>query len=293
MRSLLAAVGFKQDRKVVKRAAQLAREQSARLTILSVVEDVWLEAADISEMPEVKEAREEVLAVARHDAETIATASGLEAGSFSVRVEIGKAADMISQVADDVSADIIVVGAGRRRTLKEKVLGSTADRIVRTSAVPVLVVKDPDDRPYRHVMAAIDFSSSSEFVARTAAEFCGDAALELINVVQVALALEQAFLRSATIGGRVSHYKATLIANAQESLLKLAADLKTRHEPRIRAVAGEPAAVLLRLSGRAGPNLIVASRHSRGALDRMLLGSVALRLLRQCSCDILIAPPAK
>jgi nucleotide-binding universal stress UspA family protein len=290
MRSILAAVGFRDDRKVLKRAARLAREQSAPLTIVSVAEDLWLEAADISQMPEVREAREEALAIARQDIEDLAAKSGLVAESFTVRAEVGKAPDTILQVAEEIAADLIVVGAGRRRTLVEKVLGSTADRIVRSSAVPVLVVKDPDDSPYRHVMAAIDLSPSSRLVARTAADVCADGTLELVHAVEVALALEQAFLRSATIGGRVSGYKAALIAKANEHLRQLAAGLDARHEPRIRAVAGNPIAVLMRLSGRASPNLIVASRHGKGTFERMLLGGVAMRLLRQCRCDILIAP---
>jgi nucleotide-binding universal stress UspA family protein len=192
-------------------------------------------------------------------------------------------------VAEEIAADLVVVGAGRRRTLVEKFLGSTADRIVRSSAVPVLVVKDPDDGPYRHVMAAIDLSPTSLFVARTAVDIHTDGAVELVHAVEVAHALEQAFLRSATIGGRVSGYKAALIAKAKERLCRLAAGLEARHEPRIRAVAGNPIAVLMRLSAREGPNLIVASRHSNGTFQRMLLGSVAMRLLRQCRCDILIA----
>jgi nucleotide-binding universal stress UspA family protein len=290
MRNILAAAGFKDDRKVLKRAARLAREQSARLTILSVAEDLWLEAADISQMPEVSEAREEALAIARQDIEKLAASSGLAAASFDVRAEVGKAPDTILKVAEEIAADVIVVGAGRRRTLVEKVLGSTADRIVRSSAVPVLVVKDPDDGPYRHVMAAIDLSQSSPFVARTAVDIHTEGAVELVHAVEVALALEQAFLRSATLGGRVSDYKTALIAGAKERLSQLAAGLDARHEPRIRAVSGDPIAVLMRLSAREGPNLIVASRHSKGALERMLLGSVAMRLLRQCRCDILIAP---
>lgn len=290
MRSILVAVGHKHDRKVLKRAAELARDQSARLTIVSVAEDYWLEAADISEMPEVKEAREEALAAARKDIEDLAATSGLAAGSFNVRTEVGKAADTILRVAEDIAADVIAVGAGRRRTLKEMILGSTVDRIVRTSAVPVLVVKDSSKGPYCHVIAALDLSPSSEFIARTAAELCTGKGLELVHVVEVALALEQTFLRSATVGGRMADYKATLIAKARDRLRQLAAGLESKYEPRIRAVAGDPAAVLLRLSRRAGPNLIVASRHSKGALERMLLGSVAFRLLRQCFCDVLIAP---
>ena len=52
----------------------------------------------------------------------------------------GDAREEVEAVARDVGADLIVTGSHGRGALKRWVLGSVAERIVRTSSIPVLTV---------------------------------------------------------------------------------------------------------------------------------------------------------
>ncbi|SHG16703.1 Nucleotide-binding universal stress protein, UspA family [Jatrophihabitans endophyticus] len=53
-------------------------------------------------------------------------------------------AEAILQIADEVSADLIVVGIKRRSAVAKAVLGSTAQRVLTGAVCPVLAVRSDD-----------------------------------------------------------------------------------------------------------------------------------------------------
>jgi nucleotide-binding universal stress UspA family protein len=57
----------------------------------------------------------------------------------------GEPRDLILQAARELRTDMIVMGTHGRRGIKRALLGSVAERIVRTSPVPVLTVSARDD----------------------------------------------------------------------------------------------------------------------------------------------------
>lgn len=59
----------------------------------------------------------------------------------------GTAAVEIVSVANQVRADLIVLGTHGRRGMSRMMLGSVAERVVRTSPIPVLTVAAEDERP--------------------------------------------------------------------------------------------------------------------------------------------------
>ena len=59
-------------------------------------------------------------------------------------VREGAPADEIDEVARDRAADVIVMGTHGRTGLRRLVAGSTAERVVRTSQVPVMTIRHPD-----------------------------------------------------------------------------------------------------------------------------------------------------
>jgi len=61
-------------------------------------------------------------------------------------VKIGAAWEGILEAAAETGADLVVVGSHGRRGLVHALLGSVAERVVRLSTVPVLVVRPPAAR---------------------------------------------------------------------------------------------------------------------------------------------------
>ncbi len=62
------------------------------------------------------------------------------------RVEAGKAADVISRIADKERFDLIVMGTHGRTGLSRIVVGSVAEKVLRDAPCPVLTVRVPDAR---------------------------------------------------------------------------------------------------------------------------------------------------
>ena len=81
-------------------------------------------------------------------------------------------------------------------------------------------------------------------------------------------------------------------AGAQESLEEAAARL-TRSTAAVTPVLalGRPAQEIVRCADQQGADLIVMSTHGRGALARMLVGSVADRVVRTAAVPVLVIQP--
>lgn len=69
-----------------------------------------------------------------------------------LHVRTGDAAHEIAQLAEDVDADLVVVGAGKRPDVKKLVLGSTSGRIMALTSRPVLVAGPRPKHTESHVV---------------------------------------------------------------------------------------------------------------------------------------------
>jgi nucleotide-binding universal stress UspA family protein len=70
------------------------------------------------------------------------TAAALTGREIERRVEFGDVATTICRVAEEIPADVIVVGSHGRTGLKRMLLGSVSEHVVRHSPCPVLVVHE-------------------------------------------------------------------------------------------------------------------------------------------------------
>ena len=61
-----------------------------------------------------------------------------------VRVEVGDARDVIDRVAEQIGADLIVMGTHGRDAIGHLFMGSVAERVGRTATCPVLTVHSPE-----------------------------------------------------------------------------------------------------------------------------------------------------
>jgi nucleotide-binding universal stress UspA family protein len=58
-----------------------------------------------------------------------------------VRLEVGDARDVIDRSAEQIGADLIVMGTHGRRGIRRALLGSVAESVVRTAPCPVLTMR--------------------------------------------------------------------------------------------------------------------------------------------------------
>ena len=77
------------------------------------------------------------------------------------RLREGDAAEEVLRVADDVGADLIVMGTHGRTGLGRVLMGSVAEAVLRGSRCPVLVVKGPIPTTAAVVPTAVPANASN------------------------------------------------------------------------------------------------------------------------------------
>lgn len=288
MKTIIAALALEgEDDPVVARAARLARQHGARLILVHVIED--MAAGD----PEAFHALDAgaVSAVLERDA---ADRAGAIAGDLGIEPEIviaqGKPFEVVCDLADRRKADIVVIGPGKARTLSEKMFGSTADRIVRSATVPVLVVRSRAAAPYRRVVVAVDLSPQSLSASRAARALAPEATIEHLHVVEVPLPFEQALLRTGTPTAEIERYRQERLAAARRRLEAAFAAEDKSESFKLRLVHGDAQNVVARWSRNHPTDLVALGTHGRNVVSQMLLGSVARSVLQSTACDVLVVP---
>ncbi|WP_142856259.1 universal stress protein [Salinigranum halophilum] len=134
---VLATDGSTPARDACDQAIALARAEAATLHVLSVVDEGDLDLFSSGELPTV----DDLLRGAAEDAVDDAAERAGDTGVDAVRaVRVGTPHREIADYADEVGADLVVVGTHGRRGLSRALLGSVAARLLRQSPVPVLVV---------------------------------------------------------------------------------------------------------------------------------------------------------
>jgi nucleotide-binding universal stress UspA family protein len=137
-RHLLVAVdGSEASERALQKGLELARLLNASVTALAVEGPLPAYAATIGEVEEVRREKDAFFGRLADEVRARARAAGVE---IEVEVRPGHAAELISRVAAERGADLIVIGH-RGHFLRDHLLGSTADRVAEHAACPVMIVR--------------------------------------------------------------------------------------------------------------------------------------------------------
>jgi nucleotide-binding universal stress UspA family protein len=127
----------------LREAVRLAAEQKAKLRLLHVIDDfpMLMEMSSAFSFEALKrEVRAHGDALLAKGIEAAAGA-GVEAETVTREVTRGRIATVVVDEARESGCDLIVMGTHGRRGFSRLALGSDADLVVRTSSVPVLLVR--------------------------------------------------------------------------------------------------------------------------------------------------------
>jgi len=122
----------------VAEAAEIAKRFGAKLIALSVEEGLPRAPATKGEVDDWKEERDRYFEEVRRATVRIA---GEHGWSLRHDVRIGGAADQIIHFAEEVKADLIVLGYKGHSRIAEVVIGTTAQKVNAHSKASVLIVK--------------------------------------------------------------------------------------------------------------------------------------------------------
>ena len=207
-------------------------------------------------------------------------------------VEAGAVHKEILVQASRMSADLIVMGTHGRSGIDHLLLGSVAEKTLRTSRVPVLTVppaapeRAAPGMPFRSILCAVDFSQDS---AR-ALSYAGSLAQHTGGRLTIMHVVETMLVGYDPRGGNfdIEGLSKATVALARTQLQEYAATVKGSTSS-IESVLGEgkPYRDILQEAEQRGADLIVVGVHGRSALDRLVFGSTADHLVRRATCPIL------
>jgi len=193
-------------------------------------------------------------------------------------VRTGNIPREIAATARALGAGLIVTGLGPHRPVDRALGGETALYLAQDATAPVLAMPASATTIPRRVIAAIDFSATSVHAARTAAGWlrAGDE-LHLVSV-----------------GPKPPHAEAARPADASllARLTKIGEQIGVAAGVRVDAIelSGDPARTLRDHARRIGADLIALGSHGYGVVKRLVLGSVASKIIRVATCAVLVAP---
>ncbi|HUY19315.1 MAG TPA: universal stress protein [Candidatus Binataceae bacterium] len=134
------------------------------------------------------------------------------------------------------------------------------------------------------ILCPVDFDPNSFQALRLASEVCQEqnATLYVLHVVDVAIpAKVQVTAPFDKMEAAVTKKLARL---AREKI-----DARVRYQ--LQVETGDPGFQILDAAKRVGADLIVLATHGRKGLRRLILGSVAERIVREASCPVLTLRP--
>ena len=122
----------------------LARAFDARLHVVHVVDDMYLRLGGDAYAAVLPELQQDVERQARARLDELMVDNDPRPLSADLIIREGAAASEIVKYAKDADIDLIVVGTHGRGAVAHLLMGSVAERVVRTAHCPVLTVRHPE-----------------------------------------------------------------------------------------------------------------------------------------------------
>jgi len=226
----------------------------------------------------------EVWQEARREMESLLNGHVPPAVLERLEVLVGRAGVILADAARRANAELVVLGGKPHGAVARGLGGSTAQYLVRTLDIPLLVT-GPTDRPMSRVLVAVDLSYASRptlQAARRLADRLG-AQLRVLHVVEPVRSRVGAARRADADPEALARTAAKILRRLVEAELGVGgAEPVVRQGPAAEEIVAEAASW--------GADVIVMGSHGKGWVDRLLVGSATERLLATLPTALLVVP---
>lgn len=280
LKSVLIAVDLSQQcDQMWARIARLPLADDAVITMLHVVPK---ELDGAARLRALHDARELLDSLVSRGPTSLAKRPGVRH-----EVRVGTPWKEISAMSEKTSADLVVLGRGAGRPLRDLTLGSTAERVLRGARVPVLVVRRAARRGWEAPLAALDVDSAAPRAVAFARRLLpGLATLDVVHASSAPFdGLIYPHVGSVYMRTYEANYRRERLAALEKKLGRVSVKLHGRN--------GLARVVVPETVRQFGADLLILGTAARSAAGNAVLGTVAGDLLRGVSCDVLVVPAVK
>lgn len=281
-----------------------ARELAARLDLEIILLHVQ-SPGEQGEIPRLQDDIRHRAEIVKRQAEEVRERIGIKPGGKAIQVRgevaTGSPAEEIIRSATENNVDLILMATHGRSGIKRLVLGSVAEKVLRTSNVPVWLVRPgaPEEVvnyqwPGKTILVPLDGSELAEAV------------LPHVEVLAKQRGTEQVEVILLRVYGRalpppVSEYTAVVPAEYMQMETDRRKQIAGRYlaeiENQLRdkglmvrsvVLEGRPAEQIIDYANAYPGNLIVMSTHARSGLRRAARGSVAADILQKANSPVVL-----
>jgi nucleotide-binding universal stress UspA family protein len=205
-------------------------------------------------------------------------------GPVSKRLEAGKPAEMILNVAEEVKAGMIVLGARGLGPVRELLLGSVSHRVATYAPCPALIVNRALVS-LNHVLLPVQGPDD----AKAAVKFLATKPFKEVGEVRVLSAIPYVFstwLPDASVQDSLIN---AIVKNVQSFVDEVVSRLIAQGYRATGMVSKDPpTSAILQEVETSKPDLILMGSRGLKGVARFLLGSVAHAILHRAPCPVLI-----
>lgn len=270
------------------------------MTVLSVVSDIPMLPAELDALDETQsEALNAAYKDLQEDAQKLVdrASARLRADGWQseTMVRTGKPVDQILRVAEEIDADLIVVGSHGMSRAQRFLLGSVSDRVLEYASCSVVIVKnkpgeampesiEPGTNAVYRIMLAYDVSDVSSEALKVCASFPLEehSEIKVVNVMPLITAYRQDVRQHInSIWMQKKIIMQAELDKAVKSQQWATPDVTTqlREAPNVSAE-------ILSAAEDAGSDLIMVGCKDKSHLQRFLLGSITQRMARYAECTV-------
>lgn len=257
-------------------AARLASVFGARISVLHVMEPHLPVAVSLHRQENVVQLLDE----------TRAQFERLDAQVSEVLLVTGPVIDSIVRKANEMNADLIVIGSGKMSPDGTCTVGPVAQSVIEHAVQPVLAVRSgSSNTTFKTILCPVDHSNVSRHGLRNAIRLAKvlESRLVVLSVVP-----EVSWLTAAAETGVLTDAKGEYIMNWSEELASFLSGINFDGVAYTRELrSGVPHEQIVAVAKEHQADLVIMGATGRTGLVRVLLGSTTRRILRNLPCSLL------
>lgn len=292
--TVLCPIDFSDASRAALRCALLIAEHfGSRLVILAVEDPLLTEAAELGTgvLWDAEDMRREL----SHFASRVLNENPLKSADVHFEVVVGKPARQILHVAREQACDLIVMSTHGLTGMRKLFFGSTTERVLRETNVPVLAtppgIEPPrnfDDvkRVVRRVLVPVDLTGASAGQLRA-----GRAIAEALQMSLLLTHVVEPIRSPLAAKLHLSGIELERRARAEDALNQMLTSLPPQLHSEALVAYGDPAEEIAKIARDRQAGLIVIGLHGTPMLSPRM-GSVTYRVLCLAPALVLALPPA-
>lgn len=230
--------------------------------------------------------------------ESIAAHLAAQDVQATILTSFGEVSGEIVGVAEREACDLIAMSTHGRNLLGRGMLGSVTDKVVHLTRVPVLTIRPEEAQSYRQgglrlstVVVPLDGSLLAETALPYARELARRLSLRLVlaRVVDIGVFAtrldEYDYISTIPLDEQLVSLSEAYLKGVVEKLAPAGLDVKWV------VLRGDPAQQIVKLAQETPGTLVVMSTHGRSGIRKLVVGSVAEKVVRSSAAPVLIVPP--